>query len=206
MNDDLKIPYATIGGIWGHILRRLIHVGMILIPLAYYYVTDNYFHGGVRVERIILLVALLVILLLEALRIRFGLATIGHREHERHNISTACWGLSSIIIIFLFLSSNEQHALAYALPLIGGCALGDPWMGELRMFKVDEKIIIVSATIIIAALWLLCSYIFHTPWWYALFAAPLAVAGEYFKFSWIDDNATMMLVPFFALLTVIYLS
>jgi hypothetical protein len=206
MHDNLRVPYATIGGIWGHILRRVIHVSMILIPLIYYHVTDNYFHDGVRIERIILLITLLVILLIEALRIKFGLAIIGHREHERNNISTACWGLVSIIIIFLFLSGSEQHAISYALPLIGGCALGDPWMGELRMFHVNNKIIIISATIIIAALWLLCSYIFHTPWWYALFAAPLAVVGEYFKFSWIDDNATMMLLPLVALLAVMYVS
>ena len=204
-DNSYKVPHKTVGGVTGHLMRRLIHVAMILIPIIYFYVADQVFKDNVHYEHITLMAALLVVLIIEAIRLWRGITIVGHREHERKQISSFCWGFVSIIIILLFSPDIENHAIAYAIPLIGGCALGDPWLGELRSYKVNPMLTFISGLAIVLALWLLCSHIFHTPWWYGLIGAPLAVAGEYIKLSWIDDNATMMLLPFIAILAINHL-
>ena len=200
-----KVPHKTVGGKIGHICRRLIHVAMIILPILYYYIAEPLFADNINLEHKFLLGVLLLVLVTEAFRLWRGMAVFGQREHERKQISSFTWGFASIVIILLFSPDQQHHAIAYALPLIGGCAIGDPWVGELRTYKVNTVITVISGIAIVAGLWLLCSIIFHIPWWYALVAAPLAIVGEYIKLSWIDDNATMMLLPFVAVLALHHL-
>lgn len=204
-SNDKKIPHKTHGGYWGHLWRRLIHVTMIAIPILYYTVVVPFLLDNHASEHKVLLGILLIALVFEAIRLWKGFIFFGHREHERNQISSFTWGISSIVIVLLFIPHSGHHEIAYALPIIGGCALGDPWIGELRTYHVNHFITVISATILIALLWLICSVLFHIPWWYALIGAPLAVIGEYTKLRWIDDNATMMLLPLIAIIAIHYL-
>ena len=86
-------------------------------------------------------------------------------------------------------------AKEYAYPLIFSLSFGDPFMGELRRKGFQTKEVVIFSTIFLIALWLTCWYLFATPWWLAFIFAPLCVFSEMPRLRYIDDNATMLLIP-----------
>ena len=189
----------SVGGRKGHIFRRFFHISMIAIPWLYYV------HG----EAIGDLVSLsptqfismfgLVAILLESLRIKFGILIVGQREYEKHQTSALAWGALSIVLTLVALSpwegSGNTHAGWLTIPIILSLALGDPSMGEARRMGLDNRTVYAIGTIVCGLIWLACGYFFGTPYWMALLMGPLTMAAELPKLKWIDDNATMLLIP-----------
>ena len=196
----------SVGGRKGHIFRRIFHISMIAIPWLYYV------HG----EAIGDLVSLsptqfismfgLVAIILESLRIKFGILIVGQREYEKHQTSALAWGAVSIALTIIALSpwegSGDTHAGWLTIPIILSLTFGDPAMGEARRMGLDNRMVYAIGTIICGLIWLGCGYFLGTPYWMALLMGPLTMAAELPKLKWIDDNATMLLIPVAAVLMI----
>ncbi|HJM68154.1 MAG TPA: hypothetical protein QF716_04685, partial [Candidatus Thalassarchaeaceae archaeon] len=81
------------------------------------------------------------------------------------------------------------------IPIILSLTFGDPAMGEARRMGVDNRTVYAIGTIICGLIWIGCGYFLGTPYWMALLMGPLTMAAELPKLKWIDDNATMLLIP-----------
>ena len=179
----------TKGGVAGHVLRRSVHILMIVIPIAYYFWGERLAHAWYMTTWQLVLVFLGLLCVYEILRIRCGWLLHGQRQHETEHISSMTWGIIAIAIVLIFSPDP-----CYAIPIISACAIGDPLLGELRA-QLKEPWVAVSGVIVIAALWWLCGVWMPVAWWWPLVLAPLTVAAEWPCLQWIDDNALMMLVP-----------
>ena len=180
----------SVGGMRGHIFRRSIHVGMILLPWIYFE------HGEMISDKLGLTLPQFVstmvftLFILEAIRLKFGITIFGQREYEANQISALGWGAFGIGIVFVMAPIE-----AYAWPLILSLSLGDPFLGEMRRRGMNSRNVILSSTAFLILVWLACWHFFGTPWWLAFLFAPLCVASEWPRLRYIDDNATMVLIP-----------
>lgn len=168
----------------------MIHVGMVLLPWVYFDhgdVVSDYF--GLTLPQFVSSMVFLLFLL-EGLRLTFGITIFGQREYEANQISALGWGAFGIGIVFL-MAPIEQ----YAWPIILSLSLGDPFLGEMRRRGMTTKNVILSSTVFLFFVWIACWHYFGTPWWLAFFFAPLCVASEWPRLRYIDDNATMVLIP-----------
>jgi len=84
---------------------------------------------------------------------------------------------------------------AYAWPLILSLSLGDPLMGELRRKGMTSRQVMLVSTVALLAIWLVTWAQFGTPLWMAFFLAPVCMLSEWPRLTYIDDNATMILIP-----------
>ncbi|MDA8609751.1 hypothetical protein N9X79_00165 [Euryarchaeota archaeon] len=180
----------SVGGMGGHILRRAIHLGMSFLPLIY-------FEWGESVADSLDLtlpqfVSCVVFLLFaaEGTRLKFGLTIYGQREYEARQISALGWGAFGIGLVFLLAPTEE-----YIWPLILSLSLGDPFLGEMRRKGMTTRNVIVSSTLFLFLVWVACWHFVQTPLWLAFLFAPLCVASEWPRLRYIDDNATMVLIP-----------
>tara|TARA_B100001093_G_scaffold519209_1_gene607160 strand:+ start:8330 stop:8953 length:624 start_codon:yes stop_codon:yes gene_type:complete len=180
----------SVGGMSGHIFRRSIHVGMILLPWIYFE------HGEMISDKLGLTLPqfvstmVFILFILEALRLQFGITIFGQREYEANQISALGWGAFGIGIVFVMAPVE-----AYAWPIILSLSLGDPFLGEMRRRGMSTRDVVLSSTALLILVWLACWHLFGTPWWLAFFFAPLCVASEWPRLRYIDDNATMVLIP-----------
>ncbi|MEE2812353.1 MAG: hypothetical protein VX627_04940, partial [Candidatus Thermoplasmatota archaeon] len=94
--------------------------------------------------------------------------------------------------------SAEDGWLAY--PLILSLTFGDPAMGEARRFGRSAREVFMVGTLVVFLTWLVCWHLLGTPLFLAFIMAPLTTAAEWPKLKWIDDNATMTLIPLAAVL------
>ena len=92
-----------------------------------------------------------------------------------------------------FMIIPDKPELVY--PLILSLSLGDPFLGEVRRKGYDARSVFVIGSIFILAIWLSCAYFIDTKVWICLIIAPICVAAEWPRLRWIDDNATMLLIP-----------
>ena len=68
-------------------------------------------------------------------------------------------------------------------------------MGELRRKDVNDRQVMIYATALILAIWLVSSFQFGTPLWLSIILAPVCMISEWPRLRYIDDNATMLLIP-----------
>ena len=80
-------------------------------------------------------------------------------------------------------------------PLILSLSLGDPFLGELRRKGLDSRRVFIIGSIFISLIWVGTWHFVETPILFALLMGPLCVAAEWPRLRWIDDNATMLLIP-----------
>ena len=92
---------------------------------------------------------------------------------------------------FLILPEHPE----FVWPLILSLSLGDPFLGEIRRMGLESKAVFFYGSIFIALIWIACSFQVDTPLWMAVVMGPLCVAAEWPRLRWIDDNATMLLIP-----------
>lgn len=181
---------TSVGGMRGHVLRRGVHLGMVGIPYLYFA------HGEAVANAVnlelpqVVAGVVLIALLLESLRLKLGLTVFGQRDYEAHQVSALAWGAVGVGFVLL-LTPHE----AYAWPLIASLALGDPLMGELRRKDVQDRQVMIYATALILAIWLVSSFQFGTPLWLCIILAPVCMISEWPRLRYIDDNATMLLIP-----------
>ena len=132
----------------------------------------------------------------EGIRLKLGFTVFGQREYESKQVSALAWGALAIGLVLLITPTRE-----YAYPLIFSLTFGDPFMGELRRKGIDSKNVILAACVFVLGIWLACWYAFGTPIIVCLIVAPIAVLAETPRLRYIDDNATMLLIPLAAVVT-----
>ena len=183
------------GGIYGHVLRRVIHLSMSFIPFFYFE------FGQICAELVGLelpqLVSAFILLMVtaEAVRLKFSITIFGQREYEAHQVSALAWGAIGIGLALLMAPKAE-----YIWPLVLSLSLGDPLMGELRRKGFNDKQVMIYSTLAITIIWLACWNLVATPLWLIPIMAPLCMISEWPRLRWIDDNATMVLIPLCAIL------
>jgi hypothetical protein len=187
-----KLPVAvhsTSGGLKGHVFRRLIHISMGFIPFVYYFYIPRIVDYLTFPAYFIVLMPVLIILILELIRMSLGWAVFGQRQYEKQQIASFAWGAFSIGAILLLLPKE------YGIPIVASWALGDPLLGELRRFCSSRLQVAIIGIVFIEFVWFLAVLLLDTPFWIALMMGPIMVAAEWPKLKWIDDNATMLLIP-----------
>ena len=192
--SDLKTtsdPSAfAVGGMRGHIFRRVIHVGMSVLPYVYFHFGDDIAAGLAATKSQVIAAVVSLALLADIIRLRFGVALFGQRSYERGQLSALAWGTFSIGLVFLLVPTK-----AYAWPLILTLSLGDPFLGELRRAGVASRSVFYWGCLLTTAIWVACSYVFSAPLWLGLLLGPISVAAEWPRLKYVDDNATMVLIP-----------
>ncbi len=205
---DIDHVEHSVGGFGGHAFRRLTHVAMAVIPLIYYTSGDDvadYF--SVRLDELVSYVFLLV-LVIEVVRLRLGIVIVGQREYESKQISAFAWGAFAVCLALLatgmgpFVEEGGSGIKSgiYGIPLIFGLTFVDPLMGEIKRQKQDMRLAITTGLAASYAIWVGCSFWLGTPLWACILLAPLTVLGELPRVKYIDDNATMILLPLAGLL------
>jgi hypothetical protein len=88
----------------------------------------------------------------------------------------------------------------YAYPLILSLSLGDPLLGEMRRKDFSVSSVIWAGTLGVGIIWAACAVWVGTPWLLVALMGPICVASEWPRLRYIDDNATMLLIPLAAVL------
>jgi hypothetical protein len=193
MSDQVELTNPvelSVGGMNGHIFRRAIHIVMSALPWIYFeWGTEIADAVGTSNAQLVSMIIILVIIV-EGLRLKLGITIFGQREYEARQVSALAWGSFGVGMVFLLAPTEE-----YAWPLVLSLSLGDPFMGELRRRGIDTRNVVLYSTLFIGAIWVACWSFFATPLWLALVFGPLCVAAEWPRLRYIDDNATMTLIP-----------
>ena len=202
MNDHIN---QSIGGIKGYVFRRLIHISMMFVPVVYYtYGANKVVSLSVNLQELVSYI-FLAILVIEIIRLKFGIVIIGQRKYESTQVSAFAWGTFAIWLTMLltnfkpFTSGSGIEAGLYGIPIIFGLVFVDPVMGEIRRMR-GTKTAIVAGTATSYIVWIGCHIWLGTPLWISLLLAPLTVIGELPSDKFIDDNATVILFPLAGLL------
>ncbi len=193
MSDQVEMTNPvdqSIGGMSGHLLRRGIHLGMSFIPVLYFQfgedVADKVSLSLAQVVSVVILVAIVG----EALRLKFGVTIIGQRAYEAKQVSALAWGAIAIGMVLLLAPEK-----AYAYPLILSLSLGDPLLGEMRRKDFSVSSVIWAGTLGVGLIWAACAFWVDTPLLLVALMGPICVAAEWPRLRYIDDNATMLLIP-----------
>mgnify|MGYP001132871429 FL=1 len=199
---DIDHAEHSVGGAGGHWFRRLTHVGMCVIPFAYHLWGDS-IAGTVSMTPSDFVIAVAgFFIAIEAIRIKFGIIIVGQREYEAKQVSALAWGAVAVCLT-LILAPQEGEGLEagkYTIPIICGLTFVDPIMGEVKRAKMGMQSAVLVGLAVSYTIWMGSVALFSTPFLVAVLLAPLTVAGEVPRVSWIDDNATMILFPLIALL------
>ena len=199
---DIDHAEHSVGGAGGHWFRRLTHVGMCVIPFAYHLWGDS-IAGKVSMTPSDFVIAVAgFFIVIEVIRIKFGSIIVGQREYEAKQVSALAWGAVAVCLT-LILAPQEGEGLEagkYTIPIICGLTFVDPIMGEVKRAKMGMQSAVLVGLAVSYTIWMGSVALFSTPFLVAVLLAPLTVAGEVPRVSWIDDNATMILFPLIALL------
>ena len=146
MNEQVELTNPvdlSVGGMSGHIFRRIFHVSMCIVPIIYFRYGESISQRlGYSLSEIVSIVILIAILG-EALRLKFGFTVFGQREYEANQVSALAWGGFAVGMVLLLTPTEE-----YAYPLILSLAFGDPFMGEVRRKGIETKQVIIYSTIL----------------------------------------------------------
>ena len=202
MSDQIELTDPvdhSVGGMYGHMLRRGFHIGMSIIPFIYFEFGEkiaDYF--SVTVIQVVSFLTL-VLVFGEALRLKLGITIFGQRDYESKQVSALAWGGFAVGMTFLILPEHPE----LVWPLILSLSLGDPFLGEIRRMGLESKAVFLYGSIFIALIWIACSFQVDTPLWMAVVMGPLCVAAEWPRLRWVDDNATMLLIPLAAVIMLV---
>ena len=193
MSDQVEMTNPvdqSVGGMSGHLLRRGIHLGMSFIPVLYFEFGESTADAANLSLAQLVSVVILVAIVGEGLRLKFGITIIGQRAYEAKQVSALAWGAIAIGMVLLLTPTEE-----YAYPLILSLSLGDPLLGEMRRKDFSTSAVIWAGTLGIALIWASCAIWVGTPWLLVALMGPMCVAAEWPRLRYIDDNATMLLIP-----------
>tara|TARA_Y100001970_G_C14259049_1_gene877981 strand:+ start:5872 stop:6516 length:645 start_codon:yes stop_codon:yes gene_type:complete len=207
MNDQSTDHFVdhvghSIGGFGGHAFRRLTHVSMASIPYLYYVhgeAISSYF--SLQAREFVSAICILI-LIIEAVRLRSGIVIVGQREYESNQISALAWGALAVALAILIAPEGENGSMEagkYGAPIILGMTLVDPVMGEVKRTQKNLRTAIIAGLAVSYSVWVGCHFWIGTELIAALLLAPLTVLGELPPTRAIDDNATMVLFPLFGL-------
>ena len=191
----------SVGGRGGHLLRRGFHISMIILPWMYYWkgeqITDwwNDLTGLSMTRDMIASSLVFALIFAEMIRLKAGVTVYGQHDYEAGQVSALAWGAFSIGVACLMAPKVGHLGAAIGAPLIVSLALGDPLLGEMRRKNIDERNVLIIGTFAVAAIWFSGFLWLETRWWLIPIFAPLCVIAEKPRLRWIDDNATMILIP-----------
>ena len=187
----------SVGGLKAHILRRMFHLSMAFIPWIFYEYGDEIgVEWSISKERFASLV-IMIIIIGEIIRLKLGFVVFGQRQYEANQVSALAWGGFSVGLVLLMFEEAK-----YGYPLIFSLTFIDPLLGEARRMGFDKTKVNIIGIAGAAIIWIICWYSVGTPLLLAVIMAPLVVAAESPRLKWIDDNATMLLIPAAALLII----
>jgi len=202
MSDQVELTDPvdhSVGGMYGHLFRRAFHIGMSVIPFVYYEYADDLSEMASVNELQLVSILTLAIVFSEAVRLKLGITIFGQRDYESKQVSALAWGGLAVGLTFLVLSDYPE----LVWPLILSLSLGDPFLGEVRRKGYDARVVFVSGSIFLALIWAACWIQLGTPLWLSVVMAPICVAAEWPRLRWIDDNATMLLIPMAAIIMLV---
>tara|TARA_B100000035_G_scaffold202593_1_gene173319 strand:- start:248 stop:865 length:618 start_codon:yes stop_codon:yes gene_type:complete len=189
----------SVGGVKGHMFRRGFHLAMSGIPFVY-------FEYGEKISDIFDLevsqfvsAATILLIVIEAIRLKLGFTIFGQRDYEAKQVSALAWGGIAIGLTLIALPNNPE----FIWPLVLSLSLGDPFLGELRRKGIESRNVVIIGSIFIAAIWLASWNFVDTPILLVAIMGPICVAAEWPRLRWIDDNATMLLIPLFTVLLLV---
>jgi len=187
----------SVGGLKAHILRRMFHLSMAFIPWIFYEYGDEIgVDLSISKERFASLV-LMIIIIGEIIRLKLGFVVFGQRQYEANQVSALAWGGFSVGLVLLMFEEAK-----YGYPLIFSLTFIDPLLGEARRMGLDKTKVNIIGVTGAAMIWIICWHFVGTPLLLTVIMAPLVVAAESPRLKWIDDNATMLLIPAAALLII----
>ncbi len=206
--NDMFVDHVghSIGGMGGHAFRRLTHVSMASIPYLYYVHGDQISSYFSLEPREFVSAICILILIIEAIRLRTGVVIVGQREYESSQISALAWGAFAVALALLIAPESEKGGMEagiYGTPIILGMTLVDPVMGEVKRTKKDLRTAIIAGLVVSYSVWLGCHFWIGTEIIAAVLLAPLTVLGELPPTKFIDDNATMVLLPLAGLILIL---
>ena len=199
---DIDHVNHSVGGFGGHAFRRFTHIAMSLIPILLYTKGEEMGEYISVSSRELVSVIVILILFLEFIRLRWGIVVVGQREYEAKQISAFAWGGIAVALALLIAPEGDGSGVErgiYGIPLIFGLTFVDPVMGEVKRIKKDLNLAILAGSVVSFSVWLGCHFWIGTPLIASLVLAPLTVLGELPSLKYIDDNATMILIPLAAL-------
>ena len=113
----------SIGGFGGHAFRRGTHISMFIIPIIYYTMGENIASNlNLNIDQLVSII-FISILILEIIRLKFGIVIIGQREYESSQISALAWGALSVSLVFLIVPNGDMEGIKsglYGIPIIFG--------------------------------------------------------------------------------------
>ena len=193
----------SVGGIRGHVLRRMTHISIIFIPILYYTKGHEIASLFTLEPKEFVASICLIFIIFELIRLKLGFIVLGQREYESKQISALAWGAFSVSLALIFSPEGDGDGLksgSYGIPLIFGLSIVDPVMGEIKRIKKDIKLAIFVGLLTSFVIWISCHFWIGTNIFAAIILAPLTVLGEIPSSKFIDDNATMILLPLSVLL------
>ena len=202
MSDQVELtdPVAhSVGGMYGHLFRRGFHVGMSIIPFLYFEYGETISNFFSLSELKFVSAMIMALVFGEVIRLKMGITIFGQRDYESKQVSALAWGAFAVGLTFLTLS--EYPELVW--PLILSLSLGDPFLGEIRRKGMEPRSVFMTGVVFILVIWIATWHLLGTPIWLAFVMAPLCVAAEWPRLRWIDDNATMLLIPLSAIIIVL---
>lgn len=186
---------TIIGGSLGYWSRRIIHIAIGLIPIIYYW-------ERVRVEKFFILsmdqiisIIVALVIALDIIRQKRGWLIFGQRHYEVKQFSAFAWTIFSVGLVLLAAPKIGVNGASIGMPLIWALCLTDPLMGEFRKKRFSTATILLCGSIVVASVWLISIIWLGSPWWFIIFIVPITVMAEWYKMSWIDDNAVILLLP-----------
>ncbi|MCJ2531368.1 MAG: hypothetical protein LN413_03495 [Candidatus Thermoplasmatota archaeon] len=178
----------------GPVLRRAIHIASPVF-LAYYLLPDDL---GIGVPKLLVAAILwLVTLVIELLRLLGHLEILGIREYERGQISAYFWGGTGLFLGLVLFPP------VFVVVAMFGMAWIDPLSALTRRRGGYPWVPLVAyLALATVGLSLLTPFRFPAVLALALIAAVVAIAAEYPRLRWIDDDFTMFMAPLIALTAV----
>jgi hypothetical protein len=172
---------------------------MSLIPFIFFEYSEpiaDYF--SITVLQVVSIITFAIVFG-EGVRLKLGITIFGQRDYEAKQVSALAWGGFAIGLTFMTLS--EYPELVW--PLVLSLSLGDPFLGELRRKGMENQNVFIWGSIFIMLIWIATWYQLETPIWLAFVMGPLCVVAEWPRLRWIDDNATMLLIPLAAIILLV---
>jgi hypothetical protein len=171
--------------------RRIMHTFGAAV-LVYYALPNDFFVIAPKVD--ILLAALGAMFLLEVLRHAAGLELPTIRPYEVHRVASfVFFSIALVLAVLLF-------PLPIGAAIVLGTAIVDPVAGELRHERASP-LLAVGIPLGAYALLAFVGLVAIGGWpagdsaLLAVAAAPIAIAAEWPKYPWVDDDLVMTLVP-----------
>lgn len=174
---------------YGHWFRRGFHLCAPLF-LLYYLVPGRIL--GIVSKELILLLALLIVLIFEAVRLRTGWVFFGLRGYESKQLSAFAWAGIGLTIAFLFFPQ------IFVICVVIGMGWTDPLIGELRRrWKKGYPAIplVQYFFIVLVCLSLFSEMDIFLRMFLAGLGSVVAITVERPRIRYIDDDFLMMVIP-----------